>query len=209
MDNKLQELTRKLYDEGLSRGRQQAELMLEEAQAEARKIVEDAWAEAKRIEQQAEKKAKDLHKNTLTELDLAGKQAITNLRHTIRDMVVARAVDGAVGEATLDPAFVRDTLVAAAKNWQGASQERVELRAMLPEAMRGRLDADFEKSVRASLGGDLEIAFGNDIKSGFRIAPAKGGYYIDFTDKAFDALLGEYLRPRASEMLFGTEGGER
>ncbi|MCL2561325.1 MAG: hypothetical protein FWE10_03265 [Rikenellaceae bacterium] len=205
MDNKLQELTRKLYDEGLSRGRQQAELMLEEAQAQARKIVEDAWAEAKRIEQQAERKAKDLHKNTLTELDLAGKQAITKLRHAIRDMVVAYAVDGTVAQVTLDPSFVRDVLIAVTKNWQGTSQEHVTLRAMLPEAMRGRLDSDFEKSVRASLGSDIEIVFSNDIKSGFRIAPAKGGYRIDFTDKAFDALLGEYLRPRASDMLFGDE----
>lgn len=203
MENKLQELTKKLYDEGLSKGRQDAEAMLAEAREQAKKIVADAWAEAGRIERDAATRAEDLRKNALTELNLAGKQMTTKLKESIREMVVTRATDGAATQAAIDPAFIREVLIAVAKNWQGASEERVTLKALLPEAMKAKLDKAFEDSVRATLDGSLDIAFSDGVKSGFRIGPADGGYYISFTDESFNALLGEYLRPKVNEVLYG------
>ena len=44
MENKLQELTRKLYDEGLEKGRADADKLVADAKAEAARLV----AEAKR-----------------------------------------------------------------------------------------------------------------------------------------------------------------
>lgn len=204
MENKLQELTKKLYDEGLSKGRQEAETLLADARAQAKKIVADAWAEAGQIKRDAESKAEDLHKNTLAELNLAGKQAVDRLKHSIGEMVVARSIGGSVKEAAMDPAFIREVLIAVAQNWQGASQERISLRAMLPEAMRGRLDKAFEQSVHDAVGGGLDITFSDKVESGFKVGPQDGGYYISFTDEGFDALLGEYLRPKVNEVLYGT-----
>ena len=39
MENKLQQLTQKLYDEGLEKGRAEADKLVADAKAEARKIV--------------------------------------------------------------------------------------------------------------------------------------------------------------------------
>ena len=205
MENKLQELTKKLYDEGLSKGRQEAETLLENAKSQAKKIVADAWAEAEQIKRDAETKAEDLHKNTLTELNLAGKQVVSKLKHSIQEMVVAKSVGGSVKEAAMDPAFIKEVLVAVANNWQGSSQERISLRAMLPEAMKGKLDKAFEDSVRKAVDGGMDIVFSDNVKSGFKVGPKDGGYYISFTDEGFDALLGEYLRPKVNQVLYGTE----
>ena len=45
-NNKLQELTQKLYNEGLEKGRSEADRLVAEAKAEAAKILAEAKAEA-------------------------------------------------------------------------------------------------------------------------------------------------------------------
>lgn len=195
MDNKLKELTRKLYDEGLEKGRSEAEQLVARAREEASKIVGDARAEASKIVGDARTEVEDLHRNTLTELNLAGAEMVSKLKASIREMVVSRALGDSVSEAMLEPAFVREVLVEAVKNWR----EGASLVAVLPEAMRGKLDEKFEKSV---LGGELDVRFSDGVQSGFRLMPREGGYYIDFGDEAFDALLRGYLRPKADEILY-------
>ena len=49
MENKLQELTDKLYNEGLSKGKQEAEALKAAAAAESEKIIADARKEAEKI----------------------------------------------------------------------------------------------------------------------------------------------------------------
>ena len=44
MQNKLQELTEKLYQEGLSKGKEEGAQILSEARAEAQKTIADAKA---------------------------------------------------------------------------------------------------------------------------------------------------------------------
>ena len=44
--------------------------------------------------------------------------------------------------------------------------------------------------------------YSNEVKSGFKVGAKDGGYYISFSDADFDALLGEYLREKVSDMLF-------
>ena len=51
MENKLQELTNKLYEEGLAKGRSDAEKMVAEAQARAAAIEKEAREQAAAIEE--------------------------------------------------------------------------------------------------------------------------------------------------------------
>ena len=76
MENKLQELTRKLYDEGLEKGRAEADKLVADARREAEKIVSDARSEAAEIVSRARAEAEDAGKNILTEVALAGRQAV-------------------------------------------------------------------------------------------------------------------------------------
>ena len=55
MQNKLQELTDQLYNEGLAKGREEGERLLEEARAEASRTVADANRKAEELADVADK----------------------------------------------------------------------------------------------------------------------------------------------------------
>ena len=151
MENKLQQLTQKLYDEGLEKGRAEADKLVADAKAEARKIVAEARAEAEEIVKKAEAKAEDVSKNTMTEISLAGKQAVGRIKSEIASLIIAKATARGVKEAVVDPAFIKEMLVAVAKNWNGSDSGKVELQALLPEGERKKLDAAFEESAKELL----------------------------------------------------------
>ena len=149
MENKLQQLTQKLYDEGLEKGRAEADKLVADAKAEARKIVAEARAEAEEIVKKAEAKAEDVSKNTMTEISLAGKQAVGRIKSEIASLIIAKATARGVKEAVVDPAFIKEMLVAVAKNWNGADSGKVELQALLPEADFFRANRQFIIARRA------------------------------------------------------------
>ena len=130
MENKLQQLTQKLYDEGLEKGRAEADRLVAEAKKEAAKIVAEARAHAEDIVRKAQDKAEDVEKNTMTEISLAGKQAAAKIKSEIAAMIVAKSTAAGVREAVMDPAFSKEMLLAVAKNWNGADAGKVELKAV-------------------------------------------------------------------------------
>ncbi len=205
MENKLQQLTRTLYAEGLEKGRSEAERLVAEAKAEAQKIVAEAQAEAEAIVKQAEKKALDVEKNSMTEIALAGKQAIAKIKGEIASMIIAKTTSEGVKAATMDAAFIKEMLIAVAKNWDGAASGKVELKALLPEKERAALDASFAAAAKELLAAGVEVGYSADVKNGFKVGQKNGGYYISFSDEDFDALMKEYLREKVAELLYATK----
>ena len=204
MENKLQQLTQKLYDEGLEKGRAEADRLVAEAKKEAAKIVAEARAQAEDIVRKAQDKAEDVEKNTMTEISLAGKQAAAKIKSEIAAMIVAKSTAAGVREAVMDPAFIKEMLLSVAKNWNGADAGKVELKALLPEADRAKLDEAFGKSAQELLSAGIEVGYSKEVKTGFKVGAKEGGYYISFSDADFDALLGEYLREKAQvRLLYG------
>lgn len=202
MENKLQELTQKLYDEGLEKGRAEAGKLISDARAEAQKILAEAQAQADGIVRAARTKAEDVEKNTLTEIALAGRQAVSKIKSEIAGAIVAKATGGSVKSASLDPEFIREMLVSVAKNWNGADSGKVTLQALLPEDARAKLDAAFAKSAKSLLDAGIEVGWSKSVKTGFKVGAREGGYYISFTDADLEALLGEYLREKVYQLLF-------
>ena len=202
MENKLEQLTRTLYAEGLEKGRSEADRLVAEAKAEAAKIVSEAQAEAAAIVKSAETKAKDVEKNSLTEIALAGKQAVAKIKQQIASMIVARTTSEGVKSAAMDPAFIKEMLLVAARNWNGADASKVELQALLPEGEREKLDAAMAAQAKALLDAGVEVGYSKEVKTGFKVGAKDGGYYISFSDADVEALLGEYLREKVSQLLF-------
>lgn len=201
MENtKLQQLTDKLYQEGLEKGRAEAESLVAEAEARAAKIVAEAEARAAKITADAERKAEDVEKNAMTEIALAGKQAVAKIKSEIETLIVAKVTAEGIKSANLDPAFIKDMLLAVAANWNNGA--KADLKALLPEAKMAELGAAFDSAAKALLAEGVEVGFSNDVKSGFKVGEKNGGYYISFSDESFEALLGGYLREKAAELLF-------
>ena len=185
-NNKLQELTAKLYNDGLEKGRSEAERLLAEAKEQAAKIVADAKAEAEAIAKAAEDRAEDIAKNAMTEITLAGRQALSKIKSEIAEAVIMKSTGAAVKSATMDATFVKDMLLAVANNWNAQTVD-VSLVALLSEEKRQELDAVMQQSAEALAKAGIEVGYSSEVKNGFKLGEKDGGYYISFTDESFDA----------------------
>lgn len=205
MDNKLEQLTQKLFEEGLAKGRSEGEKMVAEAEARAKQIVAEAEGKAREITRHAEAAAEELRKNTMTELSLAGREVVAKIKNELTSLVTTRTTEGGVKQAGLDAAFVKEMLLAVAKNWNGASSDKVSLTALLPEAKQKEFAAALEGSVAGLLAAGIEVGYSKDVRTGFKVGEKNGGYYIGFSDENFEALLGEYLREKVAAILYGAK----
>ena len=201
MENKLKELTDRLYGEGLEKGRVEADRLVAEAKEKAAAILAEAKAEAEQVVKKAENKAADIEKNSMTEIALAGREAIAKIKNELASAIIAKASTEAVKSATVNAEFVKNLLLEVAKNWNGAA-EQTSLKALLPAALEAEFSKVFEASVKELLAAGVEVGYSKDVKTGFKVGEKYGGYYIAFSDESFEALLNEYLREKVSQLLF-------
>lgn len=197
--DKLQELTEKLYQEGLSKGKLEGEAILSEARKEAGAIVEAARKEAEAIRAQAEKDAGDYKTKVESDLRMAARQSIEATRHDIETLVVTRLAEPA-GKALSEGAFLKEIITAVAKNFSTAESKDIAL--LLPESLKAELEPFVKDELSKLLGKGVEAGFSKKIAGGFRIGPGDGSYFISMTDETFRALIAEFLRPTARKLLF-------
>lgn len=198
MENKLQQLTDKLYNEGLQKGQKEAQEVLENARKQAERIIADAKAEATRIVEDATRAAAELKTNTHNEIRLAATQTMSSLRAQIEGMVVAEVVTPQVSAAWKDGEFVKSMILSAV----GAFNPTVgEVKLVVPEAMV----SEVKSAVAHKFASGVEVVTDARVKVPFRIAPADGSYYVSFTDVDFTNLIKAYIRPKVAELLFGAK----
>jgi len=203
MSDKLQELTDKLYKEGLSKGKQEGEEMLAKAKSEAASIVAAAKQEAEKIVAKAEKDAEDLKSKVGTDLKMAYSEALTTVKQQIEEAVTTKAIGAPVKEAFADKEYVKTLIASVVKAFNAASAEPSGLDVILPAAVQKELGDKHAAQLAAELGKGMEVRFDKNIAGGFRIAPKDGGFQISFTEEDFTALICQYLRPATKKILFG------
>ena len=201
MQNKLQELTDKLYNEGLAKGKQEGEEILAKAKVQAEEIVAKAKAEAAAIVAAANKEAEDLKTKVQGDLKMAASQSVAATKKDIETLVVAKMTEGDVKAALTSAEFVKEVVLAVAKGFN--AEEPVDLEVVLPESLKKELEPFVAKELATVLKGGVEASFTKKIAGGFTIGPKDGGYFISFTEETFNSLISEYLRPATKKILFG------
>ena len=201
MQNKLQELTDKLYNEGLAKGKQEGEEILAKAKVQAEEIVAKAKAEAAAIVAAANKEAEDLKTKVQGDLKMAASQSVAATKKDIETLVVAKMTEGDVKAVLTSAEFVKEVVLAVAKGFN--AEEPVDLEVVLPESLKKELEPFVAKELATVLKGGVEASFTKKIAGGFTIGPKDGGYFISFTEETFNALISEYLRPATKKILFG------
>ena len=201
MQNKLQELTDKLYNEGLSKGKQEGAEILAKAKVQADEIIAKAKAEAAAIVAAANKEAEDLKTKVQGDLKMAGAQSVAATKKDIENLVVAKLTESDVKAALTSSEFVKEVILAVAKGF--STEEAVDLEIVLPESLKNDIEGFISKELSNALKGGVEASFSKKIAGGFTIGPKDGGYFISFTDETFNALISEYLRPATKKILFG------
>jgi V/A-type H+-transporting ATPase subunit E len=201
MNEKLQELTNKIYQEGLEKGKQEAEDIVKKAKSEAEEILKAAKKEAEQISEKAAGDAAELKKNTESELTLSTKQAINTIKQRISDVMVDAAIDEAVGKSFSDKDFVKNLMLKMAENWDKIEKGSKDVMFFLSEKDHEKLEGFLKKQVAEKIKGGLEINFEEGIKSGFRLGPKDGSYKLSFTDEDFSRFFRQYLRPRTRKFF--------
>ena len=199
--DKLQELTQKLYNEGLSKGKEEGQAILAKAQAEAAAIVKQAQEEAQAILAQAQKEAQDYKIKVEGDVKMASTQALQATRAGIENLIVAKAVDAPVKEALSSADFLKGIIEAVAKNF--SAQESTDIALVLPEKLQKALEPFVKNELSKAIGKGVEASFTKKVNGGFKIGPKDGSYFISLTDESFQELIGDYLRPTTKAILFG------
>ena len=196
MNTKIQELTDKIYREGVEKGNEEAGRIIAEAQSQKQSMISEAEAEAKRIIAEAEKQASELKKNTEAELKLFAAQSVEALKSEVANLITGDVVSANVKAAMADKAFMQQVILTLAKSW--ASQEALTIQSSEADA----LARYFESKARALLNQGVKIEKVAGKSTSFTILPADGSYKVTFGEEEFVAFFKDFLRPQLVEMLF-------
>ncbi len=201
MENKLQELTDKLYKEGLSKGKEEGEAILAKANEKASEIIEEAKKQAESILSKARREAEDYKAKVEGDVKMAAVQSLQATRKDIENLMVGNMTDKQVASALSSADFIKEIIKAVAERFN--ADEAVDLSIVLPESLRKELEPFVGGELAASLKGGVTAAFSKKVAGGFTIGPKDGSYFISLTDETFKSLIGDYLRPATRKMLFG------
>ena len=204
MQNKLQELTEKIYQEGIEKGNAEAQKIIEDAKKESTDIIKNANKEADEILAEAKKKADEYKTTTETELRLSAKQAINSIKQQITDIVDGEISSSAVKGAFDDKEFIKKVIEKMLTGWASSGQN-MDIHVLLPAEDEKQLGDYFQKATKSLLDKGVEIRFDSSVKSGFQLSPKDGSYKVSFTDEDFVNFFKQFLRPKLIEILFSAK----
>ena len=203
MQDKLQELTDKLYNEGLSKGKQEGEELLQKTRVEADGIIAQAKAEAERIIAQANKEADELKTKVAADVRMATTQSIAVTKQEIEQMLVTRAAQQGVGQALSSADFAKELITSVVKAFNPENASPVALDMILPESLKAQVEPFIASEIAKTFSGEIRVDYSKKMNGGFKVSPREGGYMLQFTDEEFTQLMANYLRPATKKILFG------
>lgn len=204
MENKLQELTDKIYQEGITRGKQEAESIISAAGEEADKIIKSAEAKAEEIISNAKRESEELKKNTLSELRISFRNAMNGLRQDIENMITGKVVDEPVKDALSDTSFISRLIEdATSKLFNESNISGADVN--VPEEMKEKIEQYLREKTDKSLSSGLVLIPDKTMAKGFEIIPHGKDYKVRVTEDDLKIYIRDFLRSRLADLLFEEE----
>ena len=196
MENKIQELTDKIYREGVEKGNEEAQRLVSNAREEAAKILEEARKEADAIMANARKAATETAENTQSEIKLFAGQAVNALKTEVASLLTNQVVSEAVKGFVADKEYLNKFIVSLAGQW--VANEPIVISTADAEGLKKY----FAANAKTVLDKGVKIEQVNGSKTLFTISPADGSYKVNFGEEEFENYFKDFLRPQLVEMLF-------
>ena len=196
MNDKLQELTDKIYLEGVEKGKNEAKEIVSKASEDAEKIIAKAKADAEKILADAEKQAKELEKNTKSELKLYTDQSLNALKSEITNIISEKVASIAVNSALNDKQFMQSIISDIASIWISNGEVVIEAKDAKS------LEDYFMANAKELLNKGVTIKEVQGLKTDFTISPVNNGYEVAFGANEFIEYFKDFLRPKLVDMLF-------
>ena len=205
MENKLQELTQKLYTTGVEKAQKEAEIILAEAQKKADEIILNAKNEADSIIRKAKNESDEFKTKIESELKLSSKQVIATVKNQVSNLVVQDMLKKDIETGLDDNDFIKNLIELMVKKWQPDDAESTDLQIIMPQKEKENFNKYIKEKISHLLKKGLEVNFEDNFKSGFKIAPKDNSYIINFTNEDFDNFFKTYLKAKTANLLYGEE----
>ncbi len=194
--DKIQELTSKLYNEGVEKGREEADKILANAKSERNQIIADAKKEAEQILSSARKEIAEMKSNAEAELKLFASQAAEALKSEITNLVTDKISVSSVKAAVEDKTYMQKLITELVKNW--SKDETLSIGVENADELKKYI----AENTKTLLDKGLKIESVNGLKSGFLLSPQDGSYKVKFGEEEFIEYFREFLRPQIQKLLF-------
>lgn len=194
--DKIQELTSKLYEEGVKKGNAEAENIIAEAKTKEKQILDDANSKAQQIIDAAKKKSTEVNANAESELKLYASQALEGLKTEVTNIITEKLATSGVKAAVNDKEFMQKLITSLMNNW--AEKQTM----VVGVENKDELESYIKANAKSLLDNKLKIESVNGIKTGFIIGPEDGTYKVNFGEEEFIEFFKEFLRPQIQQLLF-------
>ena len=195
MDNKVQEITEKIYREGIEKGEAEAQKIIEAAETEKAAMLKKAQQEAEKIVVDAKRAAEELTRNTQSELRLYAERAVEALKSEITGLITDAVVSVSVNE-TVNNEWLQKLMLELATDW--VTKENV----VIQTADANALTNYFAARAKNLLDKGVRIEQVNGKPTDFAIMPADKGYKLKFGDAEFVDYFKEFIRPQLVKLIF-------
>lgn len=199
-DNKLDILTKKIYEEGIEKAQKDAKDILEKAQNDANNIIKEAEAKANAIIEKANNDANNLKQKTDAELNMSVKQAIAALKQQITNLISNKIAADMTKTAFKDEDFIHELMAKVIEKWN--SEGNTDLNIILNEKEKSTFEQYLLAKHKNLMDNSLTLVVNNNQKEGFVIQPKDGSYKITFSEKMFEEFFNSYLKEYSKKLLF-------
>ncbi len=202
MHSSIEELTKKIYDEGVGKAQQKADEMTQNAQQKAQEIVQDAERKGKTIIKNAEKAAADIKTKNETEMKLAAQQSLSNLKQETTDLLVWEVTNKPLKNAFDDKTFVQGLIKKLVDSWLKHFGNEEGLNILLSEKDFNETQTYVRDNAQKLLKNGITVNCNNAMTNGFQISPGGTGFKVSFTAEDFENYFKSFAKPNISKLLF-------
>ncbi len=205
MSSKIDNLTKKIYTEGVEKAKNEAKTIIAEAEKKAESILDEAKKNADKIIEKEKKTSEDLKGKVMMEMQMASENLIETLKQKITDLIVVETLEKSLSKTFDDADYLKSIITSIAEKWDPNSRVINDLTLLLPKEKEKDFTDAFKKNVFKLLNQKLEVKFENDFKDGFVIQPSDGSYKMSFTKTDFINFFKYFLNPEVRKILFKEE----
>lgn len=208
MANSIRDLTEKIYNEGVAKANNEADLIHAEAKKRAEEIVHSANQEKVEILRKANREAQEISRKTHAEIRLAAQKLMSNLKQNIAEKLISSQLNSMAIQAFDDEKFVEEMMMNVVQNWIKNNNEETEMNLLIPPKDEAKIAEFFNSKLAAQLKQGVKISPDPTVKNGFKIGPKNGNYVISFTENDFENYFRNYLKEKTWELIFGPQQEE-
>ncbi|OWY25651.1 hypothetical protein BVG80_01830 [Sphingobacteriales bacterium TSM_CSM] len=203
MEQKLQQIARKLYEEGIEKAEIEAAEIIQKAQMQAADIIQQAQTEKQTLLTHAQAEAEALKSRTHAELQLVISRAMEKLKQDIAALITQKAVDLPVEQALNSNETIAGLLPEVVKQLFEGGKGQITIRVAPDKEIY--VAGILAKQIAAVLEQEPVILPDKNIASGFKIGKTGQNYVISFTDEDFKTYIGNFMHPEIAKIFRNNE----